>query len=187
MICVANWSFFQLGNWFIAGILLMACLSVALKESGITKLILITCLFYLASKALHCEIKSPFFDWYFRYLAWTTIDALYLCTVYLLLVRQNLIRIYVYVALIYCHCLIWFLHLFRMVDVKILQDINLNFIYGYGIAIANILIVFTIFISLLPRILNKKRSKVNGFSDDCGNSGDGGSFIASTSHHKQII
>ena len=148
MECVVNYDLFILGNFYLAMLLVFAGLSFASGKTGATYLILLTAFFYWLSKFLHCEIKSIEIA-NFRYLAWTLIDVLYLCTVYYALFKRKKIKTYILAALLAVHMFAWLLHAVRIIDIHYL---NADFYtaYGLGIAIYNFLIIAIVLILSFP-------------------------------------
>lgn len=178
MECVVSYKFFTVGNFYLAVLFVLVGWAFLKKKKDAAYLILLTSLFYLVSKLLHCQIKAVDIA-YFRYLAWTCLDALYLFTVYCLLFKSYRVKTYVLALLVVCHCFIWIFHLLRVVDVRYLRDFDFAFEYGIGIAVCNFLVVAIVSLPLLPKSLNNLRSTIDdGFSDVGSSGSDHGNFAA---------
>lgn len=80
--CVVEFAFREVGNRNIMALLVIFGISVTLiRSKEVAILSFTTFIFYLFSYSFHCDFKSIDPNKIYRYIIWTGIDLLYVCTV----------------------------------------------------------------------------------------------------------
>lgn len=177
-VCFVSLDLLILSNFYLAAYAVLFGVAVTLKSWRCAALIFITFSFYLAVKILHCPIKTFDTDMVWRYLIWTVLDILYLCTVYYFLVRKQLLKQYLYLSILLMHLFAWALHLIRFFDVHFFIKLDLRDEYGAGIAFFNLCLLLLIGSSLVPGLLRSLRRRRDGCTDGVSNIDNDGNFRA---------
>lgn len=181
-VCFASLDLLILSNFYLATYAVLFGIAVTLKSWRCAALIFITFSFYLAVKILHCPIKTFDTDKVWRYLIWTIFDILYLCTVYLFLVRKQLVKQYLYLSILLMHLFAWALHLIRFFDVHFFKMLDLGKEYSAGIAFFNLCLLLLIGSSLVPGLLRSLRRRRDGCTDGISSIDNDGNFRARDNH-----
>ncbi len=160
--CVVAQTLFNAGNIYLYCIVVTAGIAFTKKDWPTLELAIITSLFFAVSNSYHCEIKAVDPERIFRYLIWVSIDLLYLCTVYWLLVKSRRIASVIWKGLVLAHVCIWVLHSIRVIDVHFLPDHSFSNLYGFGISVSNFLIALMVFMGLYSGVRNFSKGGSHG-------------------------